>query len=84
MQPAIDLVNQAPKLQHPAVTPMQNVPLPVQGAVAQIIPPVVVSPVVASPSEESYIVEGQVMTRSQILALPGGWTEAHLAGLPRA
>lgn len=48
------------------------------GAAVPPPPPPAPAPV----AEESYLVNGQPYTKSQLLAMPG-WTEAHLAGLQK-
>jgi len=60
------------------VTPAHDLVQPQTPGNATPPPP---PPVVAT--EQSYNVNGQVFTRSQLLAMPG-WTEAHLAGLTLA
>jgi hypothetical protein len=65
------------------VTPAHDLvqPQTMPGAVATPPPPV---PTVTPPPvvEQGYIVNGASYTKEQLLAMPG-WTEAHLAGLPR-
>lgn len=62
-------------------------PTPAPAAAAPATPPpatdLLVTPPPVAPVEEKYNVNGTVYTRSQLLNMPG-WTEAHLAGLPRA
>lgn len=69
-----------PTVQTAVVTPAHDLvqPQPTPGAVVTP-PPVIAAPVV----EESYIVDGKPFTKTQLLAMPG-WTEAHLANLPKA
>lgn len=56
-------------------------------APAGVTPPpatdLLVTPPPVAPVEEKYNVSGAVYTKAQLLAMPG-WTEAHIAGLPRA
>ena len=69
-----------PTVQTPVVTPAHDLvqPVPVPGAITAP-PPVITAP----PVEESYIVDGKTFTKTQLLAMPG-WTESHLANLPKA
>ena len=61
------------------VTPAHDLvqPQPIPGIATP--PPVLAAP----PVEEKYNVSGAIYTKAQLLAMPG-WTEAHLANLPRA
>lgn len=59
----------------PAATPAPAAPTPPPATDLLVTPPPVV--------EEKYNVNGAVYTKSQLLAMPG-WSEAHIAGLPRA
>lgn len=65
------------------VTPAHDLVQPqiMPGAVTTPPPPV---PTVTPPPvvEQGYVVDGTSYTKAQLLAMPG-WTEAHLAGLPR-